>query len=65
MHEVQRSEVHRPYKPVGPVVQDVDASGRLLHVAEECGLAGDRKRQDGAVDTAVQDEERGIPVRVV
>src|SRR6185437_3416497 len=43
-------------------VENVDAAGRLLEAAEERLLAGQRVAEQCAVDAAVQDDERDVPV---
>ena len=55
MQQIVRRDVHCAHDPVLADVEDVDACGRLLEVAEEQPAAGEGIREDRAVDTAVQD----------
>ena len=45
-------------------IEDVDARGRLLEGAEVGAVAGERVGDDDAIDAAVEDGERDVPVRV-
>ena len=67
VEEVVRRDVHGADDPLATLaeVEHVDAGGRLLEVAEEHPLAGERVREDRAVDAAVEDGERGVPAVVV
>ena len=68
MQEVVRCDVDRAHDRVrGPLVADVEhvhAARRLLEVAEEHALAGQRVGEDRAVDPAVQDGENRVPASV-
>ena len=68
MQEVVRRDVDRTHDRVGgPDVADVEhvhAARRLLEVAEEHALAGQRMGQDRAVDSAVEDGENRVPAVV-
>ena len=52
----------RTIQPVVAVVEDVDARGRLLEVAEVRAAAGERMRDEDPVDAAVEHGERGLPL---
>ena len=64
MRQIVRRDVHRAHDPVVAHVEDVDAGGRLLEVAEERAPAGERAREDRAVDAPVQDGEQDVPAVV-
>ena len=59
-------DVDRAHDPlvVARDVEHVEAARRLLEAAEEHALAGQRVREDRAVDGAVRDDERGVPAAV-
>ena len=64
MEEVVRGDVDGADDPLAALseVEDVDASRRLLEVAEEHPLAGERVGQDRPVHASVEDCQRGLPV---
>ena len=66
VEEVVRRDVHGPHDPLAAVaeVEHVDARRRLLEVAEEHPLAGERVREDRAIDAAVEDRQRRVPAVV-
>jgi hypothetical protein len=65
VREVVGRDIHRAHDPVpGARVEDVHARGRLLEVAEECALSGEREGEDRAVDAAMEDGEERVPAFV-
>ena len=64
--EVVRGDVDRAHDPLAVLaeIEHVDAGRRLLEVPEEHPLAREREGEDRAVDAAVEDGERRVPVVV-
>ena len=64
MEEVVRRDVDGAHDPLAALaeVEDVDARGRLLEVAEVEPPPRQGVRQDRAVDAAVEDGECRVPV---